>query len=181
MYTRVKSKRKQRVHFGPMDNIVCLHTTIVALTEYNLVNGLYNQQGTRASIIALGIRKQPKEQPYRRSRAGNKLFHRIHSIISSREKLATEKKSLISTIDHTNLQPIPVSKFTSKCINISHINARSINNKVLDFQQYVTSDLIDICAISETWIKSDVDTNAIKEIAPQEYRWVPLKARFLGA
>ena len=79
--------------------------------------------------------------------------------------MATGKKSLISTIGHRNLKPIPVNKFTSKCINISYINARSINNKVLDFQQYVTSNLIDICAISETWIKSDVDTNTIKEIA----------------
>ena len=126
-------------------------------------------QDTRASIIALGIRKQSREQPYRRSRAGNRLFHRIHSIISSSRKLATGKKSLISTIDHTNLKPISVNKFTSKCINISHINARSINNKVLDFQQYVTSNLIDICAISETWIRFDADTNTIKEIAPQEY------------
>ena len=50
------------------------------------------------------------------------------------------------------------------------MNARSINNKVLDFQQYETSNLIDICAISETWIKSDADTNTIKEIAPQEYK-----------
>ena len=125
---------------------------------------------TMASIIALGIRKRSREQPYRRSRAGNKLFHRIHSIISSSKKLATGKKSLISTIDHTNLQPVPISKFTSKCINISHINARSINNKVLGFQQYITSNLIDICAVSETWIKSDVDTNTIKEIALQEYK-----------
>ena len=126
-------------------------------------------QDTRTSIIGLGIRKQLKEQPYRRSRAGNKLFHRIHSIISSSEKLATEK-SLISTIDHTNLQPILVSKFTSKYINFSHINARSINIKALDFQQYVKSNLIDICAISETWIKSDTDTNTIKEITPLEYK-----------
>ena len=114
-------------------------------------------QETRTSIIALGIRKQSREQPYRRLRAGSKLFYRIHSIISSSRKVATGKKS-------------PVNKFTSKCINISHINARSINNKVLDFQQYVTSNLIDICAISETWINSDVDTNTIKEIAPQEYK-----------
>ena len=125
-------------------------------------------QDTRASIIALGIRKQSKEQPYRRSRAGNRLFHRIHSSISPSRNLATGKKLLISTIDHTNLQPIQVNKFTSKWINISHINARSINNNVLDFQQYVTSNLIDICAISEIWIRSDVDTNTIKEIAPQE-------------
>ena len=129
-------------------------------------------QDTRVSIIALGIRKQPKEQLYQRSRAGNKLFHRIHSIISSSEKLATKKKSLISTMDHTNLQPILVNKFTSKSIKISHINTGLINNEVLDIQQYITSNLIDICAISETWIKSNADTNTIKEIAPQEYRMI---------
>ena len=37
-------------------------------------------------------------------------------------------------------------------------------------KQYITSNLIDICAISETWIKSDADTNTIKEIAPHEYK-----------
>ena len=118
------------------------------------------------------MRKQAKEQPYRRSRAGNKLFHRIYSIISSSEKLASKKKSLISTIDLTNLQPILASKFTSKSLKISHINRRLINNKVLDFQQCVTSNLIDIWAISETWIKSNADTNTIKETAPQEYKMI---------
>ena len=83
-----------------------------------------------------------------------------------------KRKSLISTIDHTNQQPIPVNKFTSKSIKISHINIRLNNNKVLDFQQYITSNLIDICAISETWIKSNADTNTIKEIAPQEYKMI---------
>ena len=35
------------------------------------------QQHTRARIIVSGIKKQPLNHPYRRSRGGKKLFHLI--------------------------------------------------------------------------------------------------------
>ena len=51
-----------------------------AKTEHALFNLLHD---CRRKIILLGIQKQPIDYPYRRSRAGTKLFHKIISIISN--------------------------------------------------------------------------------------------------
>ena len=41
---------------------------------------------SRSWAIALGIRKQPMVKPYRRSRAGQNLFRKIHVIVSATHK-----------------------------------------------------------------------------------------------
>ena len=66
--------------------------------------------------------------------------------------------SLIETIYHTKLQPILVSKFTCKSRKISHIKATWMNNKVLDFQQYVTSNTIRsfICNMKRPSVKQSM-------------------------
>ena len=46
----------------------------------------------------------------------------------------------------------------------AHINARSTVNKIQPFQQYIIDKNIDICAITETWIKKDDTDMATKEI-----------------
>ena len=55
--------------------------------------------------------------------------------------------------------PIP----RANALTISHVNVRSIWNKILHFQQVVLEENIDICAITETWIKQD-DESAIKDV-----------------
>ena len=40
-------------------------------------------------------------------------------------------------------------------LSISHINARSICKKINQFQEYTTEVWIEICAITETWLRSD--------------------------
>ena len=66
--------------------------------------------------------------------------------------------TLIEKIYHTNLQPILVSKFTCKSRKISHINTTWMNNKVLDFQQYVTSNIIRsfICNMKRPSVKQSM-------------------------
>ena len=55
-------------------------------------------------------------------------------------------------------------------ISLSLINARSIINKTVPFQQYITEKDTDISIITETWIKTVDDPNTIKEIPPLGYK-----------
>ena len=58
------------------------------------------------------------------------------------------------------IPPIP----RVNALTISHVNVRSIWNKILQFQQVVLEENIDICAITETWIKHD-DKSTIKDVS----------------
>ena len=40
-------------------------------------------------------------------------------------------------------------------VHLAHINARSVCNKYLEMQEYIVNNGIDLCAVMETWIKSD--------------------------
>ena len=51
-------------------------------------------------------------------------------------------------------------------ISLSLINARSIINKTVPFQQYITEKDTNISIITETWIKMVDDPNTITEITP---------------
>ena len=54
-------------------------------------------------------------------------------------------------------------------LTISHISARSICNKINQFQEYITEVGIEICAITETCIKSD-DSLSPVDIPPPGYK-----------
>ena len=60
-------------------------------------------------------------------------------------------------------------KTSSLCL--PYINARSIKNKIPQFQEYVTNANIDLCAITETWLKPDGDDIA-KVVPPQGYTFL---------
>ena len=51
---------------------------------------------------------------------------------------------------------------------LAHINARSITNKSSPIQHYLHDQEVDICAITETWVKAN-DQTAPKEILPPGY------------
>ena len=113
-------------------------------TEHALFNLLHDR---RRKVILLGIQKQPTDHPYRRSRAGTKLFHKINSIISNcipqrKPKTSICGKNLIF-IGYNGL-----SKTNN--LNFSHLNARSIVNKIYPYQMELNDSNIDISAITET-------------------------------
>ena len=89
-------------------------------------------QGTRAWIISLVIRKQATKKLYRCSRGGRNLFNRIEKIISTtREgKVIIKDRTTTLSVINMNLRP--------KQISLSLVNARSIVNKTVPFQQYIT-------------------------------------------
>ena len=60
-------------------------------------------------------------------------------------------------VNTNNLITIPTTKTKTKFIRLSQINARSIVNKHLEFQTQLLQDNVDLCAITETWLKKDDD------------------------
>ena len=126
----------------------------------------------------LGIRHQPR--PYRHSCAGTNLFGRIHAFFTqghrqypyTRMTHARRMDSLIK-ISKENVRT------SSLCL--AHINARSIKNKILQFQEYITNVNIDLCAITETWLKPD-DYDIARVVPPQGYTFLswPKQDRWRG-
>ena len=105
-------------------------------------------------IILLGFQQQPIDHPYRRSRAGTILFHKINSIISNRISHSRPKSSICAR----NLIFIGYNGSSQTTnLNLSHINARSVVNKIDSCQMELTDSNIDICAIMKIWLKTDDD------------------------
>ena len=74
---------------------------------------------------------------------------------------------------YTNLIPLNTATAhqheSSKSYKISHIHVRSIMNKIPHFHKYILDRNIDICAITETWIREDDVFNG-REVAPDGYK-----------
>ena len=99
---------------------------------------------TRACITASGIRKH--QRPYRRSRAGTRLFHRIHAIASNQPLQSSSK---CTEIDQCNLIKVPIVKTIA---NLSE-NIMNLNVPYLTADQWSTNQLISKLTLSKTnWI-----------------------------
>ena len=120
---------------------------------------------TRSWAIALGIRNQPMVKPCRRSRASWNLFRKIHVIASTTHKYSVPERE----VNTSNIRKIEYISDKFK-LYLSHINARSLALKSTDFQQYLTQHDINICAVSETWLKEDIEPETLWEIVPQGYK-----------
>ena len=138
--------------------------TIGSQAKHNFIN-FYIPQPTRAWTIALRIQKQPK--PYRRSRAGQNLFHCIHQRIRLRQEntIGTSRKPKPFTHQRD-------SKILAKTENGKYFTCKSspITNKVSQFQLEICDRHTDICAVTETWIKQDDIDAMTKEVPQQGYK-----------
>ena len=124
---------------------------------------------TRPWIIALGIRKQPINKQYCRSRAGRDLFYRISSV-QSRQKLNKEQGyNDDKHVKLSNLISPSISNDRSINATFSVVNARSIYKKLHSFQNYI-QDKNTTCAITETWLSNDDNDLRYKEIPPPGYK-----------
>ena len=68
------------------------------------------------------------------------------------------------------IREIPKSMQKQRMVNIAHVNAHSITNKVSQFQLEICDMNTDICAVTETWIKQDGIDAMTKEIPLQGYK-----------
>ena len=130
------------------------HHIIHALSRGNW-NLLFLQQIMRSWIICLGIRKQLIDQQYRRSRTGRNTFKKIHTIVTDhliRPQIAQVYLENLAHIASSSRQ-----KSSGRTLKAFHINARSVCNKLNDLHQYINLNNINLCAITETWIREQDD------------------------
>ena len=157
-----------------------------ALTKYSMEvlrqirqNALFNytifhlNSTIRSHIIPLGIRKQPLLCKYCRTRAGIQLYHKINTKALRWQNCdkkyyvqQTEKKS--GSIS-TNLIIINSTSIQFKPVHLTTINTRSICNKINQFQHYLLENRIDVCAVTETWLKED-DEYGLHELPPPGFK-----------
>ena len=137
----------------------------------NFFTQFYLPQYTRTKIISLGIRRAPR--PCRRSRAGTKLFQSIHQTIT--DCTLTSTNLVTRSIQLHLLMTLDKCDFVkTKLVTLSVINARSITPKIHQFQQELLEHHMDICRITETWLKQDDIEATIREIAPSGYKILSL-------
>ena len=129
-------------------------------TMYNM---FYLHPATQTWIIALGIKKL---RHYRGSRAGRSAFGCIYSRITSHEKKSNY--NLKWSVVLTNLLNIQSNKDRHTHLSLAHVNACSIRNKIGPFQHYLQDEKMDLCAVTETWLKPD-DMVHPREVTPPGY------------
>ena len=68
----------------------------------------------------------------------------------------------------TNLLSIQPNKKRHTYLSLAHVNAWSIRSKIGPFQHYLQDEKIDLCTVTETWLKPDNIIHS-KEITPPGY------------
>ena len=121
------------------------------------------------------MRRQPNQVSYRRSRGGKRLIGCIFGIVKKHQL-----QGKIRQVDYNNLTTITISEVSlSRWINLAHINARSVCNKRDQIQEQIVTNNLDLCVITETWIKQD-DSMMAKEILPPGYNVSSLLTKETG-
>ena len=87
--------------------------------------------------------------------------------MNNRPSNIRERGITLSNLREIKLEP--KSKLAHSFVNTSHVNARSISNKIIPFQQEICDEETDICAITETWLKTEDSDFRLREIAPDGY------------
>ena len=110
----------------------------------------------KAWVIALGIRKHPR--PYRQSRGGKCLFHRITTLTQKTTNMS-HLKGLSHNINHGNLWKIECQQpsnalrtdlsITFDC-HCAVVNCRSVGNNINDIKHEIYNHYLDLCALTET-------------------------------
>lgn len=96
---------------------------------------------------------------------GNVIPTRI-SCLESKTKLVTEYLT-----PSYNLKVIPLEKEKRdiQSLQLYTLNCRSVKNKALSICDYITSNNIDIMALTETWLGTDTDNIALADLVPDGF------------
>ena len=137
-------------------------------------------QSVKAWVIALGIRKDPR--PYRQSRGGKHLFHRITTLTNKITKMP-HLKGLCQNINYGNLWIIECQQpnnglrsglsITFDC-HCAVANCRSVGNKINDIKHEIYNHNLDHCALTEMWIKEDENNTIPNHLCPSGYNTISI-------
>lgn len=98
----------------------------------------------------------------------------IPTIKSSRFDLGCKPMSKARNPNNlVTIQRLPLKATNARHMSMCLLNARSINNKALFIKDYVVDNQIDILGITETWTKSDGQSNCVvNELSPRGYAFI---------
>ena len=125
---------------------------------------------TRSRIINLGIRRTWR--PYRQSRGGQAILDQIHRITSKVTDVFTRSQTKGILLE--NLKQLNRTAEHQKLLNLSLVNARSVRNKCDQVQLYLSNYDIDLCIITEMWLKPSEEIFNEKELCPQGYNIISI-------
>ena len=140
----------------------------VGLQTYHNYHKFYINPDVRSRIISLVIRRRPANKTYRRTRAGKNIFHKTERMVTNQHFPFLIRSQTAPRL-HNLCQICRYSSIHMMEPTISHTSARAICNKIKQLQEYITEVGIEICAITETWIKSD-DSLTPVGIPPPRYK-----------
>ena len=114
----------------------------------------------RMKIIDLDIRK--KARLYRRSRVGKRLHHKIVTLLMKLRLHRPRNRSLVQ--GNNVIIASTVNRLCKKTIDYrcATVTCHSIVNKTSDFKVELMEHNLDVCALTETWIREGDDTTAIQ-------------------
>ena len=102
------------------------------------------------------------------------MLKRIHTIV--KDHLIRPQTAQICLENLAHVASSSKQKSSGRYLRLSHINARSVCNKLNDLHQYIDLHNIDLCATTETWIREE-DNIAVKELAPNGYKYISFPQR----
>ena len=125
-------------------------------------------------IIDLDIRKRVRL--YRSSRAEKRLHYRISPLMNT-PRLHRPGNRILAQRNNVKIMPTVnmQCKKTFDC-RCATVNCHLIVNKTSDFKVELTDHKLDICALTETWIREGDVTTAI-QLCPEGYSAVSLPRR----
>ena len=126
---------------------------------------------TLARIYELGINRS--YTAYRRKRASKQVFKRIRKIqsrVSDRKQTVCGRKNTDGR-NTSNLRALEnlgrLSKIVTN-VKCGLLNARSVCNKLPNFHEYMNHSKLDLCCVTETWIRED-DSQTSSMLAPEGF------------
>lgn len=92
----------------------------------------------------------------------------IPTIVTTRTNMSSQK----STIDVNNLIKIhrSVSQVKAEHVSLTSLNTRSVKNKTVSINDFITDNNIDILALTETWLGTSVDKTVLSELLPKTHK-----------
>ena len=139
----------------------------MCLQTFNISKPIYTPHHTwRQQAV---YHQHPSINRYRGTRGGTRKLKKISTIIGNRPSNIIRERTVIKGVK--NYIEISPSITVGNCTKVAVLNARSINNKSDFLKLYITEQKLDLCCISETWLKpdnadSDYESN---NIVPEGY------------
>ncbi len=128
-------------------------------------NGIFRIEGPRGTRGGIQTRSKVHKISIASSQNGNGSVHSHKNSVGSRRE-----------INRSNLIQISCSSFNDsgrKLSQFCHLNAQSVKNKTHVIKDYLIEKDVQLCAITETWLKPQNDLE-IAEITPPGFKLDPL-------